>query len=236
MAKSYQIIIRNNSNNNQYFYIYQIASQFDQTPTTIYSSSLGTTFLANYATSGSQATFTTDDQLYAGALSTATTLQATSFVLTGDTFARSSSALAKASLSTTASQPVTTTGQTLANATQLAIDPLGLSVPTSNSAVPVGAFRISVPAYVPLTQPDLFVGSATIVKNQVILSSFIAPAPNQFCTCTPQQVFFVGVGNQAAGTTITYQANPSSRCDFTTGASQIIVTYNSNGTFSTSSS
>ncbi len=230
---SYQIIVQNLSQTAQYFYVFQKQATFEPSAGTIYCCSLGCQNVGNYGNSGAQIVFGLDKQIYAGAISTAAPPPpslATASASSGTSRLLVSNATTKQAISLTTgagSNPPT-------NFTELTLSPLGLSAPTYQSGISVGAFAINVPPYTPAPLPTLFCGVAAVNTNQaVILSSFVAPVPNATMNCSPEQVFFVKTGYQPAGNLLTYDEGNSARCDFTIGFATIIATYNSNGTFST---
>ena len=231
---SYQIIVRNSSQTAQYFYVFQKRATFQPptTPGAISSCSLGCQNVGNYGSSGAQIVFGLDRQIYAGAISTALPpppqSTASNSMSTSRFLVNISTAKQAISLTTDAgSNPPT-------NFTELALNPLGLSEPVYQSGILVGAFAVKVPPYTPTPAPQLFCGVAAVSADQtVILSSFIAPAPNATMSCAPEQIFFVKTGYQPIGSILTYDESNSARCDFTTGFTSITATYNSNGTFST---
>ena len=233
-SSSYQIIVRSLAQATQYFYIFQKQAAF-QPPveaTNILCSSLGCQNVANYENSGAQINFSLDKQIYAGAISTVepvppAQLHTGMSVKLSDAMASSTTAMRAIALTTE-------TPGSAANHTVLTLNPLALSVPVNQSGIPVGAFAMNVPSYTPTPLPKLYCGVAALNGDQtMILSSFIAPTPKMTLSCAPEQTFFVKMGYQASGNIIPYDESNSARCDFTTGFTTIIVTYNSNGTFST---
>jgi len=233
-SSPYQIIVRNLSQNAQYFYVFQKRATFQPptSPTSTFCCSLGCQNVGNYGSSGAQIIFKLDRQIYAGAISTAAPIPpsqpSASNSLRTSALLVSTTSTARAIALTTASG-----GSSTGNSSELMLNPLGLTTPTYKSSVSVGAFAIVVPSYTPTPSPELFCGVAALNTNQtVILSSFIAPAPNATMSCAPEQIFFVNTGYQSAGSVLTYDESNSARCDFTTGYGTITATYNSNGTFS----
>ncbi len=74
MIASYTVIVRNFSQNANYFYVFQKVSSFNAAQgIQIISSSLGCGSVGNYNETGSQIEFSLDAQVYAGAVSTAQT-------------------------------------------------------------------------------------------------------------------------------------------------------------------
>ncbi|WP_245270643.1 hypothetical protein [Rhizobium sp. Pop5] len=230
-SSSYQIIVRNQSQTTQYFYIFQKQAAFPSLPSpSVLASSLGCQSVGNYTSSGAQISFGLDSQVYAGALSTGKAVPPSQFValITLD-------ATRSIVGSTTAARPMTLTTSTGSpdNCTSMSLDPLGLSLPAYQSGVPVGGFAVNVPTYTPLPVPELYCGVAALNSDEaIILSSFVAPAPNAVMTCIPKQIFFVKTGYQPPGSAVSYDETNAARCDFTTGYTTFNVTYNANGTFS----
>ncbi|UJW76525.1 hypothetical protein [Rhizobium sp. SL42] len=235
MASSYQIIVRNLSQNTQYFFVFQKQARFQPAAAAsqILASSLGCQSLGNYGMSGAQISFSFDTQVYAGAVSTMAPLPppqfnaliqpaATQYLVT----------------STAAAQPIALStgvqGASPANCTMLALSPLGLSAPAYQAGLAAGSFGIAVPPFTPAPMPELFCGVAALTGGQnIVLSSFVAPTPNMTTACAPQPVYFVKIGFEPTGNVIAYDESLSARCDFTTGFASITATYNANGTFST---
>lgn len=228
---SYQIIVRNLSQTTQYFYLFQKQAAFpSQANSSVLSSSLGCQSVGNYENSGAQINFSLDREVYVGVISTMKavpssklvaliSLDATRSIVAGTTAHR------EMTLTTTMGEPN--------NSTSLTLNPLGLSQPAYQAGVPVGAFAVNVPSYTPLPVPELYCGVAALSDDPaLILSSFIAPAPNAVMSCIPEQVFFVKTGYQPPGSAVPYDEANAARCDFTTGYASFTVTYNANGTFS----
>lgn len=232
-SSSYQIIVRNLSQTAQYFYVFQKQAGFSPSPSpsSILSGSLGCQSVGNYASSGAQINFGLDSQVYAGAVSTMQSAPSSQYIALISLNAATLSVVT----STAAARPValTTASGSPENSTTLTLDPLGLSVPANQTGIPIGGFGMNVPSYTPLPLPELYCGVAAVNSNQAyILSSFVAPAPNAVLSCVPKQIFFVKMGYQPVGSTVTYDESNAACCDFTTGYATFVVTYNSDGTFS----
>ncbi|ANM14903.1 MULTISPECIES: hypothetical protein [unclassified Rhizobium] len=230
-SSSYQIIVRNLSSVTQYFYLFQKQASFPSLVSpSVLASSLGCQSVGNYTSSGAQINFGLDSQIYAGALSTMAAVPPSQLISL-----ISLDATRSIIASTTAHRAITltTSDGSPNNSTSLTLDPLGLSAPAYQSGVPVGAFAMNVPSYTPSPVPELYCGVAALNNDQaIILSSFIAPAPNAVMSCIPEQVFFVKTGYQPLGSAVSYDETNTARCDFTTGYASFTVTYNANGTFS----
>ena len=116
----------------------------------------------------------------------------------------------------------------------MSINPLGLSAPTNNASLQDGTFVIQVPIYSEIQPPNLYCGVAVIMDDgKIVLSSYVAPPPNQMLSCAPQSIYFIKVGYYPPGYLVGYDTSISAECDFTSGLSSIMVTYNSAGTFTT---
>ena len=224
------ILVRNTSNTTQYFYLFQ--QQAVITPaSSILSSCLGCGQVGNYDSTGAQITFSFEAQVYAGAISTMALQPPSQFIAM---FATSTSG---ANLtSTSAIMPVSLSGSPPWNSTKMTINPLGLSTPTNSDLAP-GTFGVAVPIYNQTEPAELYCGNA--VKNQdgsTVLSSFVAPFPNQPLTCKSEQIYYVKAGYQAIGSIVEYDITTTTnwaKCDFTSDMSTITVTYKANGTFTT---
>ncbi|WP_259665401.1 MULTISPECIES: hypothetical protein [Rhizobium] len=232
-SSSYQIIVRNFSQTTQYFYVFQKQAAFPLLPShgPILSGSLGCQSIGNYASSGAQINFGLDSQVYAGALSTKQAASPSQLIALLSLNAATLSVVGSSS----AFRPVTltTVDGSPDNCTTLTLDPLGLSAPANQAGVAIGGFGINVPSYTPLPRPELYCGVVALNDNQaIILSSFVAPVPNAVMNCIPKQIFFVKMGYQPVGSTVTYDESNSACCDFTTGYATYTVTYKADGTFS----
>lgn len=232
-SSTYQIIVRNLSQTTQYFYVFQKQAAFPSSPSpsSILSGSLGCQSVGNYASSGAQINFGLDSQVYAGAVSTMQSAPSSQYIALISLNAATLSVVT----STAAARPValTTASGSPDNSTTLTLDPLGLSVPANQTGIPIGGFAMTVPSYTPLPLPELYCGVAALNSAQaIILSSFVAPAPNAVLSCVPKQIFFVRMGYQPVGSTVTYDESHSACCDFTSGYATYTVTYKADGTFS----
>lgn len=230
MATSLQILVRNMSANPQYFYLFQQQAGFSSmSPAMISSSSLGCQEIGNYNATGAQICFRLDSQVYAGAISTMEPVPPTDMIAM---ISLSPSLVMETSSSS--SQPVTLTGTQPMNFTTMSINPLGLSQATNNSSVQSGSFAVDVPSYIPTLPPKLYCGVAvTSSDGRVVLSSYVAPNPNQTLTCTPRPIYYVKIGYQSTGSVVTYDTTNTAKCDFSTGLTSMTVIYNADGTFTT---
>ena len=223
------ILVRNTSNTTQYFYLLQ--QQAVITPaSSILSSCLGCGQVGNYDSTGAQITFSFDAQVYAGAISTMALQPPSQFIAMIATSTSGANVT-----STSAIMPVSLSGSQPMNSTTMTINPLGLSTPTNSDLAP-GTFGVAVPTYNQTEPAKLYCGNA--VKNQdgsIVLSSFVAPIPNQTLTCKSEQIYYVKAGYQAIGSIVEYDITTtnSAKCDFTSDMSTVTVTYKANGTFTT---
>jgi len=237
MVAQFKIIVQNLSSQNQDFYVFQQQASFGYSgsPPTILSTSLACAQLAP-SSFGAQLDFGFETQVYAGALNTNASAAMTAFsarISFVTTLAVTSQASAAQPIALTPAPP----NGTANNCSTLMINPLGLSTPQNLSSLAPGSFGIQIPTYTPALTPDLFCGCAVINQNGIIvLSSFIAPAPNNLLTCAPLPVYYVNRGNHQVGETIPYDTSLAAECDFSTGYQVITVTYNPDGTFTTSGS
>jgi|GEM_PF-3547983 len=236
MASQFKIIIQNQSSQTTSFFAFQKEAWFDDsgaTPT-ILTSSLASGALAPHAASGAQLTFGFDKQVYAGAKSTMTSAAMVNF-----NALISLVSVASSTSQTSAAQPIELTpasGQS-DNFTVMTISPLGLSAPAYQSGLQAGSFGIQVPTYSPAPTPELYCGCAVINQDgSITLSSFIAPMPGSQVDCAPLPVYFVKAGTYTVGEVITYDTTQAAKCDFTQGYSVINVTFNQDGSFTTSGS
>jgi|694.fasta_scaffold15146_5 hypothetical protein len=224
------ILVRNASNTTQYFYLLQQQAVIKPS-SSILSSCLGCELVGNYDSTGAQIAFSLDAQVYAGAKSTMELQPQSKF----NAFLATSTSRANVT-STSAIMPVSLSGPQPLNSTNMTINPLGLSTPT-NSDLASGTFGVAVPTYNQIEPAKLYCGNA--VKNQdgsIVLSSFVAPFPNQTLTCKSEQIYYVKAGYQAIGSIVEYDITTTTnwaKCDFTSDMSTITVTYMANGTFTT---
>lgn len=224
------ILVRNTSNTTQYFYLLQQQAVI-KPPSSILSSCLGCGLVGNYDSTGAQITFSLDAQVYAGAKSTMELQPQSKF----NAFLATSTSRANET-STSAIMPVSLSGKQPLNSTTMTIYPLGLSKPTHSGDLASGTFGVAVPTYNQTEPAKLYCGNA--VKNQegsIVLSSFVAPFPNQTLTCKSEQIYYVKAGYQAIGSIVDYDITTTNcaKCDFTSDMSTITVTYMANGTFTT---
>lgn len=222
------ILVRNTSNTTQYFYLLQ--QQAVITPaSSILSSCLGCGQVGNYDSTGAQITFSFDAQVYAGAISTMALQPPTQFI------AMIATSTSGANVTSTSAITAVLSGSPPLNSTTMTINPLGLSKPTNSDLAP-GKFGVAVPTYNQTVPAKLYCGNAVINQDgSIVLSSFVAPFPNQTLTCKSEQIYYVKAGYHAIGSIVEYDITPtnSAKCDFTSDMSTITVTYYANGTFTT---
>ena len=222
------ILVRNTSNTTQYFYLLQ--QQAVITPaSSILSSCLGCGQVGNYDSTGAQITFSFDAQVYAGAISTMALQPPSQFI------AMIATSTSGANVTSTSAITAVLSGSPPLNSTTMTINPLGLSKPTNSDLAP-GTFGVAVPTYNQTEPAKLYCGNAVINQDgSIVLSSFVAPFPNQNLTCKSEQIYYVKAGYHAIGSIVEYEITPtnSAKCDFTSDMSTITVTYKANGTFTT---
>ena len=217
MVSQYDIIIKNMSGQNLFFYAFQKQASFANSGATlsILSSSLAFGSLAPNDSSGAQLDFGFDAQNYVGAKSK-----------TGET-----SAIQPIKLTTS------TPSKSVDNYSVLTVCPLGLSSAYYQQDLDVGYFGVQVPSFSPSPVPELYCGCAAINQDgSITLSSFISPLPNSQVYCAPVATYYVKVGNVPVGQVITYETERSAKCDFTLGCRVIHVNYNNDGSFTTKGS
>lgn len=117
------------------------------------------------------------------------------------------------------------------NKTTMSVSPLGLSLPTNDSMVQAGAFRIETPIYEPvLITYNGGMGVKTL-EGSVILSNFITLLPNQTLDCQPVRKFYVQTGSFTSGIVINFTSSSitAAVCDATSGYTTFKVTYRADG-------
>lgn len=238
MAPQYQMIIKNMSGQDLFFYAYQQQAAFANSGATlsILSSSLAFGRLAPNDSSGAQLDFRFDAQNYVGAKSRIPSTSLATFN------ASISPAIAKNTTGeTSAIQPIelttSTPSESVDNYSVLTVCPLGLSSAHYQQDLDAGYFGVQVPSFSPSSLPELYCGCAAINQDgSVTLSSFISPLPNSQVYCAPVPTYYVKVGNVPVGQLITYGTEQSAKCDFTLGYRVINVNYENDGSFTTKGS
>lgn len=218
----YSILVRNNSDKLQYFYVFQKQASFLNWTDKVLSNSLGCQQVGTYSATGSNGQFDLDAQVYAGGISTMAPSppMAPSF--------------ANVSSSVSANQLVILSGTQPKNHTCMSFNPFALSTPTYYDSLQKGTFAILVPTYKMIDPPNLYCGVAIIMENSItVLSSYVAPFPAQTLSCTPSQIYYIKAEYHPSGSTVNYDISNSAECDFSHGLSTIMVTYNNDGTFTT---
>jgi hypothetical protein len=227
----YTVNIQNDSSITQYFIMFQETSTYNvsyiQQSTILDAGELGP-----FSSSGAILTFSVEQDIYAGVKSIAdnaaslpSSPAAVGFELAG--FAASQSSAYQLMQLTGTSNPT--------NSTAMSFSPLGLSRPTNDPSMASNTFGIVVPVYTPPSPNPYCCGLAIVKDNlKVILSNFVQANPNQTIKCTPSPIFYVAMGNLSQGTLIDDYGTllkGAAKCDFTTGAKTITLTYNCDGTF-----
>ena len=218
----YSILVRNNSSKTQYFYVFQKQASFSNSTDSILSNSLGCQQVGIYSATGSKGQFDLDAQVYAGGIST----MAPSPPM--------ASLRANVTSSVSANQLVSLSGTQPKNYTCISFNPFALSTPTYDASLQKDTFAILVPSYTMINPSNLYCGVAVIMENDTtVLSNYVAPLPGQKLSCKPQPIYYIKVGYNPSGSSVEYDINYSAECDFSSGLSTIMVTYNNDGTFDT---
>ena len=185
---------------------------------TVYSNSLYSQSLGNYAATGSTLTFQVNLQYYAGIQQAHSTPQ----IGQSSGYASASRAIDLAPATGTANDWTTAS-----------VSPLGLTQPAVGTGVEPGAFRITTPTYSP---PAIYnVGSAVEVTGGIALSNFVVANPSSNTDCQPVLIYYVQTGAYTPGTVMNFSQSSvnAAVCDFTGGNSIIDVTLNADGTWAT---
>ena len=215
MSTLLTINVTNLESATQQFYFFQQPAIYTG-GAAVYSNSLFSSSLGNYALTGSTLTFQVNMQFYAGiqqAHSTPTIGQTSGYL-------SASRAIDLAPASGPANDWTTAS-----------VNPLGLSQPTNGNGVQPGAFRITTPTYSP---PAVYnVGSAVEVNGGIALSNFVVANPSNNTDCQPVLIYYVQTGNFTPGTVMSFSASSvnAAVCDFTGGHSIINVTLNPDGSW-----
>jgi hypothetical protein len=109
-----------------------------------------------------------------------------------------------------------------------------LSQATNTQSVQAGAFRIVTPIFQP-SQGTYLIGSGGVSNGYLVLSNYIIAQPNTFVDVQPVVKFYISTGSYSAGQTINFSVSSatSALCDATNGKLSFMVTYNSDGTWTT---
>ncbi len=183
----------------------------------VYSNSLYSQSLGNYATTGEILTFQVNLQFYAGIQE-----------------AHSTPAIGHSSGYTSASKAIDlapASGGTPTNDSTVAtVNPaLGLSTPVNGAGVEPGAFRITTPSF---TSPPFYnVGSAVEINGGIVLSNFVEANPKDNTDCEPILKYYVATGQYTPGTVMnfTQASTDAGLCDFTGGYTVINVELGKDG-------
>ncbi|AUR06423.1 hypothetical protein [Phaeobacter inhibens] len=229
MPHTLTIVIRNLSQSKMQFYAFQHPADYQSSGSVLQSSSasLATGAVLPYKSSGSTLQFQFERQPHVAAFSN----QAKFAMLVKPQPFESA-----AQASVVANWPIALTpgDQTkqVPNDTQLTVGSLGLSMPVYASGIPEGNFGIQIPSYTPTGGLKLHCGNGIKVKTtQVVLSSYVTPAPVSHIFCAPKPKFYVKTGNHPVGSPISFSATGAALCDFTQGYSTCNVDYQPDGTF-----
>jgi len=214
----YTINVTNNSLSNQNIFFFQQPAAYTGGQA-VYSNSLYSSMLAPNASSGAVLTFLLMQNYYAAVQQQF-----------------QPPALGQPSGYSSAIQPISLTPQTgsATNSTNMTVQPsLALSIPTANTAVQPGAFRIVTSTYNPTLSNYNGGSGVKTATGGVVLSSFVTLQPNQNLDCQPILKFYVQTGSYAAGTVMNFSSSSvgAALCDATTGFTTFNVTYNVDGTW-----
>lgn len=240
MSDNYDILVRNFSPSDQYFYVFRQQAVFSGPAygAAAQSSSLGCQKIPNYDQFGSQIQFSLDNQEFAGAVSFAapTPPSQVETVLAGAVTPARKQVTARMVTSVSAVKPIdlnsSSQGTGSQDFTTLFLNPIGFSDPVNMTGVPAGAFGINIPSFKPSVPPKLYCGDATkLSSGNTVLASYVAPNPNASLYCKPEPVYFVNTGYQPAGEPITYDTTFAAKCDFSSGVNTIIVEYLADGSY-----
>ncbi|UOK70727.1 hypothetical protein [Ancylobacter polymorphus] len=215
MSTLLTINVTNHISATQTFYFFQHPSMYTG-GSRVYSNSLYSQALGNYASTGSVLTFQVSLQPYAGIQQAHQQPQ----VGQSSGFASAYRAIELAPASGTAN-----------DCTTASVSPLGLSPATVGPNVEPGAFRIIMPTYQP---PVLYnIGSAVQANGSLLLSNFVVANPASTTDCQPILRYYVQTGSYMAGSVINFTTSSvtAALCDFTGGYSTMNVSLNPDGTW-----
>jgi hypothetical protein len=212
------IIVKNNSPAQQNFFFFQQPAIYSGGPQ-VYTNSLFTSPLLPYSQSGATLTFSLLLQYYAGVqqqISPPVVGQPSGFT---------------AAIQAIGLTPIS--GPPPANTTNMSVSPLGLAPPVATAGPQTGSFRIVVPTFNPALQ-NFNAGSAIQNLDQSItLSNFVTAQPLTNLDCQPVLKFYVQTGTYTPGTVMNFTSSSQNAalCDFTPGYPSYTVTYNADGTW-----
>lgn len=213
----YTILLQNNSLYTQDFFFFQEPAQYTG-GAQVYSNSIYSQSLRGQG-SGAQLFFELQVQYYAGVQT-----QPLPPVLgqpSGTTTVIKESNLTPAS------------GPAVDNKFDMLLNPLGLDGPFDDAGVQKGAFRITSPAFNPLTEhynAGLGVKSNTAGN---VLSNFVNVEPQKNIDVQPIVIFYVQTGAHQAGTVVNFTTSSvgAAKCDTTKGITDFTVTYEADGSW-----
>ena len=220
MSTMLTINVTNEENVAQNFFFFQQPAIYSGGET-VYTNSLFEAPLGPSDTTGGQLMFQANLQFYAG-------IQ--------QSLALTPPEVGEVSGSSSASQAIdlaTSSGSATKDTTTMTLAPLSLSVPTFNTGVQPGAFRIITAGW--NTESQTYnAGSATLVNGSIVLSNFIKASPLTNVDAQPILKYYVATGNYTAGTVMNFSESSVSAalCDFTSGHTVANVTYKNDGTWS----
>ncbi|MBX9837246.1 MAG: hypothetical protein K2X69_02915 [Silvanigrellaceae bacterium] len=218
----YIINIRNLSNSNKTFYVFQQPAIY-QGGAKVFTNSLWNGKIRPYNEGASIATFSMFQEFYAGVQ------EASEEPIVGHEVSEYSTAVRKIDLNIQSN----TDKLNMKNMTTMVINPLGLEEPVNCTDSQLGSFRVKTPVY----DSDLtsyYVGLASKTQSgRPILSSFIDAVPNSFIDCQPVLKFYVQVGDYKASSVINFttSSQDAAVCDATSGQTEFSVDYTSTGEF-----
>jgi hypothetical protein len=221
MATPLTINVRNNSTALQNFFFFQQPAIYTGGQD-VYTNSLYTAALLPYASSGAVLTFSVILQYYAGVQ------QQVSPPVIGQPSGQLAASQAIGLTPASGTPPPNTTSMTVSPS-------LGLSVPVSTTGPQVGAFRIITPVFNPVLT-NYNAGSAVqTLTGGITLSNFVTAQPNSNLDCQPVIVFYVQTGTYTPGTVMNFTSSSATAavCNFTPGYSTYAVSYNADGTWTT---
>jgi hypothetical protein len=117
--------------------------------------------------------------------------------------------------------------------TLMSVDPyLALTPPVNAPGVQPGAFRIKTPVFDPSLNP-YNAGLAALVSGDIVLSNYIAAQGNILLDVQPIVKFYVATGSYDAGTVVNFSeaSATAALCDATSGHDDFWVTYNTDGSW-----
>ncbi|XPF95205.1 hypothetical protein ACM9HF_04095 [Colwellia sp. RE-S-Sl-9] len=224
MSTLIQIVVTNNSDHLTNFYFFQEPAVYEGGPETYSNSLLGTPILP-HSISGSNYTFLLELQYYAGVQQR---------VNPPEVGQPSGYASAIQQVGLTPAPGGTATN----NKTIMSVSPLGLAPPINDKAVQPGAFRITSPVYNPKLEQYNGGTAVQLGTGAIVLSNYVTVNPSTNLDCQPILKFYVATGAYTAGTVINFSSSSvhAALCDATSGFTTFNVSYNADGTWTTTPS